>query len=224
MRCKTAREYFCRNRDAVLDEAMRIRLQRHLAACPACAAWCGEMEGCMKLLAALPEMETSENFEWNLKRRIAMERSRAMRSQAGIVFGGRAWGLRFVAGAAAALGVVFAAALLLGVRGPQRYAEVAQPAGDVRAVAAARSSGGERQVAPSGYPAGIRYVSDRSFGGVPADESMRALPFSSASDPGVDDLIRENELLRRQMEEMRRQNMIMRKLLIKCSNERQEKR
>ena len=113
MRCRTAKDYFCRNRDGTLDEAARMRLQEHLSQCPECAEFCGEMDGCLEMLEDLSEIEVSENFEWNLKRRIAMEKSKAMRSRGVSDVGGLVWGSKFVAAAAATLVIALAGAWML---------------------------------------------------------------------------------------------------------------
>ena len=74
---------------------------------------------------------------------------------------------------------------------------------------------GEVRFTQTGYPAGIEYVSDDYLGNVPLEENSRQLPFSMASDPRMDYLLRENELLRRQVEALRLQNAYMQKVLMK---------
>jgi hypothetical protein len=214
MRCRTAREYFCRHRDGTLDETARMRLQEHLDKCPDCAEFCGEMDGCLEMLGKLGELETSENFEWNLKRRIAMERSKAMRKRATAEIGGWMWGSKFVAAAAATLIIVLAGTWMLVGRDPGGLTE-----GERLSQAAARNSAsrqhGEVRFTQTGYPAGIQYVSDDYLGDVPQEESSRQLPFSMASDPRMDYLLRENELLRRKNERLQLQNAYMQRLLMK---------
>lgn len=159
----------------------------------------------------LPGMEPSENFEWNLKRRIAVERARAMRLQAGGAIFSRAWGTRFLAGAAAALALFAAGAWLVAggwFRSDAPGLRVADR-GD-----AAERRGGEIHYTTTGYPAGIRYVSDDPLGGVPMGELARRLPFTMAADPRVDYLLKENELLRRQLEELGRRNRKLQGILL----------
>ncbi|MDD3642165.1 MAG: zf-HC2 domain-containing protein [Candidatus Krumholzibacteria bacterium] len=211
MRCTRAREYICSNRDGALDEQRRIELQKHLASCPACAEWCGEMDQCMEMIGRLPDAEPSENFEWNIKRRIAMERARALRRETASPFASRAWGSRFLAGAAAALVVFIAGAWLITRSGPDGPGIPPQAAGRT-ASAAPRS--GEIHHTTTGYPAGIRYVSDDPLGGVPDGERERRLPFTMAVDPRVDYLLRENELLRRQVDDLSRRNRYLQGLVI----------
>lgn len=211
MKCTRAREYFCSNRDGALDESRRIELQRHLASCPSCAAWCGEMEQCMEMIGLLPEAEPPESFEWNLKRRIAMERARAMRRETEMPFASRAWGARFLAGAAAALVVFVAGGWLIfrgGSAGPGPETRLAEHS------APAAQRGGEIHYTTTGYPAGIRYVSDDPIGGVPSGETARQLPFTMAADPRMDYLLKENELLRRQVQELNRRNRYLQSILL----------
>jgi hypothetical protein len=214
MKCKTAKEYFCMNRDGVLDEASRMRLQKHLERCPECAGFCREMEGCLEMLGDVEDIEVSENFEWNLKRRIAMERSKAMRNGASAAVSSWAWGSRFIAAAAATLVIALAGAYLLAGRDSPQLAGRTAGAGEAAANVSRREQGRLR-FTQTGYPAGIQYVSDDYLGDVPLEETSRQLPFSMASDPRMDYLLRENELLRRQIEQLKRQNIYMRQLLIR---------
>jgi len=215
MRCSTARDYFCRNRDGTLDEAARMRLQEHLDKCPECAEFCGEMDGCLEMLGELPEIEVSENFEWNLKRRIAMEKSKVMRSRAGADVGGLVWGSKFIAAAAATLVIALAGAWMLAGRDSADMAAGERLAQQTIRTSAPRQQG-EVRFTQTGYPAGIQYVSDDYLGDVPImEENSRQLPFSMASDPRMDYLLRENELLRRQVERLRLQNAYMQKLLMR---------
>ena len=214
MRCRTAREYFCRHRDGTLDETTRMRLQEHLDKCPDCAEFCGEMDGCLQLLGSLCEIEASENFEWNLKRRIAMEKSRAMRDRATAGIGGWIWGSKFIAATAATLVVVLAGTWMLAGRDPGGLTEGERLSQETIRTSAPRQQG-EVRFTQTGYPAGIQYVSDDYLGDVPPDEASRQLPFSMASDPRMDYLLRENELLRRQNERLKLQNAYMQRLLMK---------
>ena len=215
MRCRTAKEYFCRNRDGTLDEAARMRLQEHLNVCPECAEFCGEMDGCLEMLEGLSEMEVSENFEWNLKRRIAMEKAQAMRSQASGIVGGWVWGSKFIAAAAATLVIALAGAWMLAGRDSTDIVAGEKLAQEAVRTASPRRQQGEVRFTQTGYPAGIQYVSDDYLGNVPLDENSRQLPFSMASDPRMDYLLRENELLRRKVEGLRMQNAYLQKLLVR---------
>jgi len=214
MRCRTAKDYFCRNRDGTLDEAARMRLQEHLSQCPECAEFCGEMDGCLELLDDLSEIEVSENFEWNLKRRIAMEKSKAMRSRGVSDVGGLVWGSKFVAAAAATLVIALAGAWMLVGRESVDLEAGERLAQETMRTSAPRQQG-EVRFTQTGYPAGIQYVSDDYLGNVPLDENSRQQPFSMASDPRMDYLLRENELLRRQVEALRLQNAYMQNILVK---------
>ena len=214
MRCRTARDYFCRHRDGTLDEAARMRLQEHLDQCPDCAEFCGEMDGCLELLGNLSEIEASENFEWNLKRRIAMEKSRVMRNRATAVVGGWVWGSKFIAATAATLVIGLAGAWMLAGRDTGDLTDGERLSQETIRTSAPREQG-EVRFTQTGYPAGIQYVSDDYLGNVPLEGTSRQLPFSMASDPRMDYLLRENELLRRQIERLKLENSYMRKHFIK---------
>lgn len=215
MRCSTAKDYFCRNRDGTLDEAERMRLQEHLNECPECAGFCGEMDGCLEMLGDLREIEVSENFEWNLKRRIAMEKSKAMRSRAGGDVGGLVWGSKFVAATAATLIIALAGAWMLIGNGSDDITAGEKLARETVRTSAPRQQQGEVRFTQTGYPAGVRYVSDDYLGNVAQGESSKQLPFGMASDPRMDYLLRENELLRRKVERLKLENAYMQRLLVK---------
>jgi hypothetical protein len=215
MRCRTAKDHFCRNRDGTLDEAARMRLQEHLDKCPECAAFCGEMDGCLEMLEGLGEIEVSENFEWNLKRRIAMEKAQAMRRSATGDVGGFVWGSKFVMAAAATLVIALAGAWMLAGDDAGDLTAGERLAQETVRTTAPRQRTGEVRFTQTGYPAGIQYVSDDYLGDVPVEEGTRQLPFSMASDPRMDYLLRENELLRRQVQQLKLQNAYMQRLLIR---------
>jgi len=214
MRCRTAKDYFCRNRDGSLDESERMRLQEHLNECPACASFCGEMDGCLEMLGDLSEIEVSENFEWNLKRRIAMEKSKAMLSRVDDGVGGWVWGSKFIAATAATLILALAGAWMLAGNDPDDLTAGERLAEETIRTRPPRQEG-EVRFTQTGYPAGIQYVSDDYLGEGALGENSRQLPFSMASDPRMDYLLRENELLRRQIEALKIQNAYMQRLLVK---------
>jgi hypothetical protein len=215
MRCRTAKEYFCRNRDGELDESSRMRLQEHLDKCPECAAFCGEMDGCLEMLGELRDIEVPENFEWNVKRRIAMEKAQVLRRNVSGQLGGFVWGSKFVAAAAATLVIALAGAWLLAGDDQGDIAAGERLARETVKTTAPVDPAGEVRFTRTGYPAGIQYVSDDYLGEVRTGESSRQLPFSMASDPRTDYLLRENELLRRQVQQLKMQNAYMQRLLMR---------
>jgi hypothetical protein len=102
MRCAKVRDYYLRNRDGLLNEAEKMKLEEHMDRCAYCTSFAREMDRCLDLLVDLPDVSPSENFEWNLKRAILHEKTRIMRSQSNVSFGDWRWGMKFVTSAAAA--------------------------------------------------------------------------------------------------------------------------
>ncbi len=219
MRCKTAGTYWLMNRDGLLDESGKIRLQQHLEACSKCASDANEMEICLSMLDRLPDPEVSENFEWNLKRKIALEKATVMRRQAGSIFAG-AWGASFVAGAAAMLVIALAGAwFLLRDTGPSAARggniAVSQPG----AVPADRANYNINYT-NTGYPTGVKMVSDDLFATDPGTGVGRQMPFSMESERRVEYLVKENALLREYLEYYKRENIYLKKLLLQKSSKR----
>ena len=136
-----------------------------------------------------------------------------MRSQASGIVGGWVWGSKFIAAAAATLVIALGGAWMLAGRDSADIAAGERLAQEAVRTAAPRQHQGEVRFTQTGYPAGIQYVSDDYLGNVPLDENSRQLPFSMASDPRMDYLLRENELLRRKVERLRMQNVYLQKLL-----------
>ncbi len=215
MRCRKAREYYFRNRDGLLNEADKMKFDDHMQRCAECAGFVGEMEQSLQLLGELPDMELTENFDWNLKRRIALEKSRLMRSQAPSTFGDRAWGTRFLAGAAAMLVITLLGGwFFIGadLKGPvsSRGPEIADSG--VRTVPSERDWV-DVNYTSTGYPAGVMMVSDDPLGRNLNHEQVKQLPFSMMSETRTDYLIKENELLRRQLEQYGKENLYLKQLL-----------
>jgi hypothetical protein len=108
MRCAKVRDYYLRNRDGLLNEAEKMKLEEHMDRCASCASFAREMDRCLGLLVALPEVSPSENFEWNLKRAVLHEKTRLLRMQSSVSFGDWRWGMKFVTSAAAAALIIIA--------------------------------------------------------------------------------------------------------------------
>ncbi len=108
MRCAKVRDYYLRNRDGLLNEADKMKLEEHMDRCAACAKFAREMDQCLDLLVDLPEASPSENFEWNLKRAILHEKTRMIRRQSSVSLGDWRWGMKFVTSAAAAAVIIIA--------------------------------------------------------------------------------------------------------------------
>jgi hypothetical protein len=218
MRCSKAKEFILKNRDELLTEAEQIQLQQHLEICLECARYAQEIDECLDMLSDLPDMAVSENFEWNLKRRIASEKSRVMRTQAGTVFGDSGWGRSFIAGMAATIVIVLAGAWFffgdhMGGQDPA-VSTNANLARQNKTYMPVDGPGIDINYTRSGYPAGIRMVSDDFMGGEPGDGYSRQSPFSLDSERKLEYLTKENKALREYVEYYKRENVHLNKLLI----------
>ena len=143
------------------------------------------------------------------------EKSKAMRSRAGGDVGGLVWGSKFVAATAATLIIALAGAWLLVGGSSEDMTAGEKLARETIRTTTPRQQQGEVRFTQTGYPAGIRYVSDDYLGNVAPGESSKQLPFGMASDPRMDYLLRENELLRRKVERLKLENAYMQRLLVK---------
>ncbi len=220
MICRTARDYYLRSRDKKLDEAEKIRLQQHLSVCPDCALYCREMDDCLSLLDTLPEMELPESFDWNVKRMIALEKSRVMRERAGSIFGNPAWGKKFVFSAAAVFMIVLAGAwFILDDNSSQDLSLGNLAQADVKAVASERAYNSIRYT-KTGYPAGIKMVSDDFYGRGDMDSYNRQLPFSMESERRLEYLLRENKVLREYIVLYKEENLRLKRMLLQKSSRR----
>ncbi|MBU8923438.1 MAG: zf-HC2 domain-containing protein [Bacteroidales bacterium] len=224
MRCRKAKEYILKNRDGLLTEVEKIQLQHHLEICLECARYAQEIEECLGMLSDLPDMEVSESFEWNLKRRIAFEKTRVMRTQAGAVFGDSGWGPRFIAGMAATIVIVLAGAWFFfgdhfGGQNPA-VSENTNLARQNSSTVPVDGQGIDINYTRSGYPAGIRMVSDDFMGRNPGESYSRQSPFSLESERKLEYLVKENEVLREYVEYYKRENVHLKKLLLQRSSKR----
>lgn len=207
MKCATARDLYFESRDGLLDEIGRVKLAEHLAACPSCALFVRETDASLDLLHGLPEMTVSDGFEWNVKRRIHEERNRLMRRESGPLLGGARWLPRFAIGAAAAA----VAAVVVGIFAVDA---LRSPEPSVRPAAGAdRSARRTAAVDPGAslFDAGIqaggvgpRMVSDNVYA-IPRDQGDGASAFQFVAASREDSLARENELLRRRVDNLERQ-------------------
>jgi hypothetical protein len=214
MKCTKAQDFYFANRDGLLNEADRLQLAEHLTRCSACAEFFKEMDASLALLSKLPEMSPSEGFEWNVKRRIHAERNRMLRSERRAPFREGRWMMRFAVGAAAA------AVVLAGVFAMGRFTA---PGPSVRALdgaerAAARYSPSSVEQSafeymPSGGFTGPRMVSDNVFSISRRPEGAEQSPFKFVAGSREDSLMRENELLRRRIENLERQVLYLKNVI-----------
>jgi len=221
MKCTKAQELYLLSRDDALDEIARMKLARHLECCPSCALLVKEMEASLDAVRSLPELAAPEGFEWNVKRRILQEKSRLMRRRQEILpFGERRWMSRFVAGAAAAAAVVVVAAVFavqrIGTFEP-RVREVAENAnsGGTSIRVPAADDGLIADYSITGSSTGPRMVSSNIFTVERGAENVRQSPFQFVSESREDSLSRENELLRRRVQSLERQIMLLNSMLDK---------
>jgi hypothetical protein len=223
MRCSKLRELYLRNRDGLLNEAEKMKLEKHMDACPSCASYAREMDRCLGLLSDLPEMSPSENFEWNLKRAILQEKTRLVRSRSGISFSEWQWGLRFVASAAAVVVLVTAGAWYISER---RGRTAAVPA------AGGTTSRPHVRLSPSNYDI-INFTSS-GYQAARQNANYNLIDYSGAAQPRYyagsnrlrgtqptqfavssreDSLMKENEFLWRRAEILETEVMILQRLL-----------
>ncbi len=216
MRCGKARDLYFKLCDDLLNEAEKMQLQMHLDECPDCSEFTVEMNRCREMLKGLPEMEPSENFEWNLKRRILQEKARAVRDVGGSVFGNWRWGLKFAASAAAVVIVVLTGTWMMVGRDSEREPMVRMTEGGPRITtgryAVATRNPGLVNLQNRNHPAGLRMVSDESGKGARDAGTSWRPAYQFAADTRVDSLQREIELLKNHIEQVERENLIFRRL------------
>lgn len=225
MRCSKLRDLYLRNRDGLLNEAEKMKLEEHMDTCRSCASFAREMDRCLDLLADLPEISPSDNFEWNLKRAILQEKTRLVRSRSGVSFSEWQWGLRFVSSAAAVIVLVVAGAWLVSERGGRAVmrdiptVEGGSPRSSVRLTPRDYDI---INFTSSGYQAGRQRANynliDYSGGAQPGyhTESSRIRGTQSAQfavSSREDSLIKENEFLWRRIEILETEVMVLQRLL-----------
>jgi hypothetical protein len=218
MKCSKAKEHYFSNRDGLLNESERMELQIHMQECSNCAGFCEEMDESLSLLKNLPGGEVSENFVWNVKRKIARQKVELMRGEHHFRQRQR-WMSKFVAAAAAVL-IIFAAAawLYTGTTGDGTELEVAESGSTSgQNLARARTDYREMELTSTGYPAGFRMVNDDMQG------PGGGYSYSDRDLARVNYLVRENQMLKRQLIEYRNENLKLRKLLYRYADERRNR-
>ncbi|HSG28194.1 MAG TPA: hypothetical protein VLA34_06920, partial [Candidatus Krumholzibacterium sp.] len=169
----------------------------------------------------------SDNFEWNLKMKIAREKSRMMRDHSAPLFEGSQWGMKFVASMAATVVIVLAGAFFL-LRGTGLFPGQGSPETPAAAKIASRTevpvnverTGVDLDYTESGYPAGIRMVSDEFPGAGTGESYTRQSPFSMESGKEVEYLLKENEALKKYLEHYKAENAYLKKMLLQRSSKR----
>ncbi len=216
MRCSKAKEYYFKNIDNLLNEAEKMKLQEHLAGCTACAVFKGEMDESLELLNELPEPKVSENFEWNVKRRIAQERSNILRERNGI-YVSKEWGFKFFAGAAAMVVIVLSGAWYffgVGQQGPGAPLEIASRYENSSAEVTHVRDSGSIRFTNTGYPAGFKMVSDDPYEYGAGNNYSGQLSSRVLEQSRLYYLKKENLLLRNSVINLKRENVMLRKIII----------
>ncbi len=222
MRCSKARKLYFKDRDGQLNERDKMLLQEHLSGCESCLEFSTEMDRCLELVSDLPEPEVSDNFEWNLKRKIAKEKTKIFRSKYGVRESQR-WGLKFATAAAAMVIIVFTGAWYLLDGGPtvlDGQSDPAESAPSQHLVSVAGGDGELMEFANTGYPAGLaglRMVSDDLYGYSLEEYNNGSLPRKITQVHRIDYLRKENQLLRDRVLRLKRQNAVLRRLLSEYS-------
>ncbi len=226
MRCKKARELYFSNRDGMLEERDKLKLQKHLDNCEECSRFVAEMNSCLDMLQQIPQSSPSDEFEWNVKRRIMQEKVKAGRSGYREIYNQPGWGKRFMAGVAAAVIVVLAGVWLLQIDAP------GIPAGELPEMNEGIAQKEERE-APDyqtrnkggavytgrGYPVGVRMVSDELSPGEMNIPFNIDDPFISDSERAMDSLRRENAFLKNLIRKLERENLYLRNVIKKNRSE-----
>lgn len=223
MRCKTARDDYFKSHDGLLNEVEKMKLQDHLNRCSDCASFAMEMDRCLDLLGDLPDVSPSENFEWNLKRRILEEKSRMIRAQESTVLGGWQWGLKFVASAAAVALIIMSGVWFGLERGagpvPGGGTAVRTQRSEVPRPYYARNSD-VLDLSGWGSPYNVQTVSgsDAPAGGNAAGEIF--MPFEYTGGSSRDSIVRENELLKQHIQSLEAENRILKQYLSRARSRR----
>jgi hypothetical protein len=225
MRCSKLRELYLRNRDGLLNEAEKMKLEEHMDVCPTCASYAREVDRCLDLLNNMPEMSPSENFEWNLKRAILHEKTRLVRQRLGVSFGDWQWGVRFVSSAAAVALVVIAGAWFISERAGRTTIQGVPMTSRNSSSSSVRLSPRDYGIinfTSSGYQTGRRSANhnlvDYSSSVQPAystgpgfAEGVQATPFASSS--REDSLMKENEFLWKRVESLEKEIMVLQRFI-----------
>ena len=221
MRCSKAKEYYFKNRDNLLNEAEKMKFQEHLAECGACALFKGEMDESLGLLSELAEPKVSENFEWNVKRRIAQEKSDILRERRGIYLSGE-WGFKFFAGAAAMIIIVLSGAWYffgVGQQGPGEPLEIAGTYENSSAEIAPGRDSGSIRFTNTGYPAGFKMVSDDPYEYGIGNNYSGQLSSRVLEQSRLHYLKKENVLLRNSVIKLKRENIMLRRIITDYTKE-----
>lgn len=113
MRCRHAKKLIFDYIDGVISESDRVGLENHLRECGACEKAAASLARSLDFLHRVPSAAPSENFNWNLRLRLAREKSAWREAASSLSAWQRAWNAQFAVGALSAFVVVLAAGFVL---------------------------------------------------------------------------------------------------------------
>jgi anti-sigma factor RsiW len=113
MNCRRAKQLIYDYLDGVLGDSERITLERHLSGCQSCETFSTQLGNSLDLLHRAPSEKPSDNFNWQVRLRLAREKNtitEAMAAQRDIF---KTWNLRFALSAVSTFVVILASGVLL---------------------------------------------------------------------------------------------------------------
>jgi hypothetical protein len=113
MNCRRAKQLIYDYLDGVLGDSERITLERHLCDCRSCETFSAQLGNSLDLLHRAPAENPSEDFNWQVRLRLAREKNaitEAMTAQREIF---KTWNLRFALSALSTFVVIIASGVLL---------------------------------------------------------------------------------------------------------------
>jgi hypothetical protein len=113
MRCRQAKKLIFDYIDGVISESDRVGLENHLSGCRACETTASALSRSLDLLHRVPSAAPSENFNWNLRLRLAREKNAWRDSAESEGKWQRAWNTRFAVGALSTFAVVLIAGFVV---------------------------------------------------------------------------------------------------------------
>jgi len=177
MNCHKAKESISLFLDERLGPEQQARLNEHLEQCPDCAGYLEDLRQGLAMLREEGLEQPSENFEWNLKRKIQRAVAEQEVERRGSRIGAREWRRFAFSAAAALLVVVVGGGLWMGSLDGGSQATSPLAAGGV----AADGPQGRPGWIETG-PSDLRPVADRTGGGGAPSAPVEGLHQASPAD------------------------------------------